>query len=247
MGQRLTALVLFTLTTAAPAWPADREVRTATAQATLAFFQGKAAGTTGDVLARLRPEPLDQASRAQVIASLPKDELRPTKDELAKIAAAERVLDYSARLGVISIRVIDLDYAYIGLYYRTAILVSRPQLAILNADEFAALVAHEVGHDYDWNAYWDAMQSKNHARRRELELRADGLAVLTLRGAGLDPERLVTAVQRTLLHNRGKDPINPEDYVGLTERVAFIRAMTLLNWAEAPRAAASRDGGGPRN
>jgi hypothetical protein len=247
MGQRLTAFVLFTLATAAPAWPADPQVRTAAALATLAFFQDQAAGTTSDVLARLRPDPLDEASRAQVMASLPQGELRPTTDELAKIAAAERVLDYSARLGVISIRVIDLGEAFIGLYYRTVILVSRPQLAILNADEFAALVAHEVGHDYDWNLYWDAMKSQDHARRRELELRADGLAVLTLRGVGLDPERLVTAVQRTLLDNRGKDPFNWENYVGLPERVAFIHAMMRLNWAETPRAAVSVDAGGPRN
>jgi hypothetical protein len=40
-------------------------------------------------------------------------ELRPTRDKIAEIAAAERVLDYTARLGVTSLRLIDLDYGNI--------------------------------------------------------------------------------------------------------------------------------------
>ena len=45
------------------------------------------------------------------------------------------------------------------------------------------------------------MTGKDHARRQELELRADGLAVLTLRAAGINPERLVSAVQKTMRYN----------------------------------------------
>jgi hypothetical protein len=37
------------------------------------------------------------------------------------------------------------------------------------------------GHRPGWNAYRVALIGKDHARRKELELRADGLAVLTLR------------------------------------------------------------------
>jgi hypothetical protein len=40
-------------------------------------------------------------------------ELRPTRDKIAEIAAAERVLDYTARLGVTSLRLIDPDYGNI--------------------------------------------------------------------------------------------------------------------------------------
>jgi Zn-dependent protease with chaperone function len=247
MGQRLAAFTLLSLSVTVLAWPADHGVKTPMAKATLAFFESHTSETPDALLAHIRPDPLDPASRAQVVASLPKDELQPTQSELEKIEAASRILDYSARNGAITLRVIDLDYAFIGLYYRTVILVSRPQLAILNADEFAALVAHEVGHDYDWNAYWTAIQGKDHARRRELELRADGLAVVTLRGMGLDPERLVTAVQRTMLHNRGKDPVNQEDYVSLDERVAFIRAIAHMSWPGSSPTAVERSANGPRN
>jgi hypothetical protein len=236
MGQRLTAFTIGVLAIAVPAWPADQAVRSSSGKAALAFFERQTGGNMPTLLSRLRPDPLDPASRAQVIASLPRDgELRPSRSEMEKITAAERILDYSARKGAITVKVIDLDFAFTGLYYRTVLLVSRQQLAILDADEFAALAAHEVGHDYDWNAYWKAMQEKDHARRQELELRADGLAVLTLRGAGIDPERLVSAVKKTMAYNEGRgEAANAGDYVVLTDRVAFIRAIAALRWAEAP-------------
>jgi hypothetical protein len=232
MGQRLAVLTVGVLTMAVPAWPAAQGVRSSSGKATLAFFERQTTDRIDALLSRLRPAPLDPASRAQIIASLPKDgELGPSRSEMEKIAAAERILDYSARTEAITVKVIDLDSAFTGLYYRTVLLVSRQQLAILEADEFAALAAHEVGHDYDWNAYWTAMQQKNHARRQELELRADGLAVLTLRGAGIDPERLVSAVQKTMRYNDGRGAAaNAEDYVSLSERVAFIRAISALTF-----------------
>ena len=79
--------------------------------------------------------------------------------------------------------------------------------------------------------YWTALTGKDHARRQELELRADGLAVLTLCGMGLDPERLVSAVRKTMSYNDGRIPgANVEDDVPLPERIAFIRAVTSVPW-----------------
>ena len=241
MGQRLAAFTISVLTMAVPAWPADQDVRSSSGKAALAFFEGQTGDRIDTLLSRLRPDPLDPASRAQVIASLPKDgELRPSRSEMEKIAAAERILDYSARKEAITVKVIDLDSAFTGLYYRTVLLVSRQQLAILEADEFAALAAHEVGHDYDWNAYWTAIQEKDHARRQVLELRADGLAVLTLRGAGIDPERLVSAVRKTMRYHDGRgEAANADDYVSLQERVAFIRAIAALAWPKSSVAEAA--------
>jgi hypothetical protein len=197
------------------------------ARAALAFLEGQVTMEIDTFLTGLRPDPLDVAARAQVVASLPrKGELRPSARELAKITEAERVLDYSARKGVILVKIIDLDFAFIGLYYRTVLLISRQQLAVLDADEFEALAAHEIGHDYHWNEYRAAMAAQDHIRRQELELRADGLAVLTLRGMGVDPEHLVSAIQKTMRHNEGRAvAANAEDYVGLVERIAFIRAV----------------------
>ena len=148
MGWRLVVFTLYSLTLAARAWPADQAVPSSPSNPTLAFFEEHATDSLDGLLTRLRPSPLDAATRAQVLASLPRHgELRPSRREAAKIAAAERMLECSARKGAISVKVIDVDCAFAGLYQRTVILVSRQQLAILDTDEFVALAAHEVGHD----------------------------------------------------------------------------------------------------
>src|SRR5262249_3698269 len=147
-------------------------------------------------LMRLRPAPLDEASRATVLASLPHDgEVRPSKKEGAKLSAAQRVLDYSARPGSVMVTVIAVDSAFVGLYYRTVVLVSAKALVLLTANGLAALVAHEMGHDADWNEFWTAKQAHDSARMRELELKAAGMGVLTLGHLGIDPKHLVSAVR----------------------------------------------------
>jgi hypothetical protein len=93
----------------------------------------------------LRPAPLDPADRSQVLVTLPKDDVHPSRSQIEKIAAAERVLDYSGRKGAIAVRPIIVDAAFVGLYFRTVVLTSTRTLDLLNAEEFAALVAHERG------------------------------------------------------------------------------------------------------
>ena len=231
MGQRLAALTLCVLTVAARTWSADQEVRSAPAKAALAFFMERASEGIDTVLARLRPEPLDPASRARLLASLPKEfDLQPSPAESAKIAEAERMLEYSARGGAISIKVMDLHYAYGALYFRSAILMSRPMFAILDGEEFVAIAAHEVGHDYHWDLHWAAQVANDHSRRQELELRADGVAVLTLRGMGLSPDRLISAIEKTVRFNQTRIRArSSEDYVPLAERRAFIRAVASIH------------------
>jgi len=245
MGQRLSFFAVCVLWVMASARPAPaQEIRSASGKAALEAFRRQAGDASGDLLARLRPAPLDATARAQVLATLPaRGDLRPSMREREAIEAVERMLDYSARKGMITVKVVDLDFAFIGLYFRTVVLVSRPQLAILDTDEIVALAAHEVGHDYDWEVYVAAMHAKDDARRRELELRADGMAVLTLRGMGLDPERLVSALKKTMHYNEHRgSAVNPEDYVPLTERVAFIRAIGALRWGDTPLQTAGTSG-----
>jgi len=85
------------------------------------------------------------------------------------------------------------------------VLVSAKALSLLAAEELAALVAHEMGHDDDWNEYWTAMQAHDSGKMRELELKADGLGVLTLEHLGISPERLVSAVQKMMRYNDWRD------------------------------------------
>lgn len=218
-------------------------------QVALNGFQGHGDQTIDAFLQHLRPVPLTAEERSKVLASLPRDgEVRPSPKQRAKIAAAECVLDYSARGGAIAVKVIDLDFAFAGLYYRSVVLISARALDLLDTDEFAAIMAHEVGHDYDWNDYRMAIQRDDVDRMRQLELKADGIAVLTLQRVGIDTERLVSAVQKWTRYNQLLDADQrpaasasalaaDARYVPLKERVTFIRAVARLHWAGGSRRA----------
>jgi len=240
MGQRLTALVMTCVAAfSIPAWGAKQAPREGPAAVVLRAFVGHADQSIDAFLMTLRPVPLDTKSRARVLASLPPGDLKPSPNQVKKMVAVQRILDYSARSGVVSVKVIDLDFAFVGLYLRTVILVSSRALELLDADEFGALMAHELGHDYDAADYAMAIQQHDAPRMRELELRADAIAVLTLERVGIDPERLVSAVTRQTHYNEMLDSQRPnatqttaDRYVSLSERVTFIRTVMGLRWAD---------------
>ena len=136
-----------------PAVVTGRETDPPASQIMLGFFQSHTNQEIDAFLGSLRPAPLDAAARAEVIAGLPKNgALPPSAEEQKKIAAAQRLLAYCARDGVMTFKVIELNHAFVGLYLRTVILVSRKLFDLVDPDEFVALVAHEVGHDFDWDA-----------------------------------------------------------------------------------------------
>ena len=66
------------------------------------------------------------------MASLPQEgEIRPSRNDRKKLSAAQRILDYSAPSGAVTIKVVDLDSAFVGVYYHTVVLVSGKALALL--------------------------------------------------------------------------------------------------------------------
>jgi hypothetical protein len=242
MEQRLAALVVVCVASVAITTGAsgpDPAIRTV-----LQVFEDHGEQTIDVFLMRLRTAPLDAEGRVKVLASLRHtDEVNPTRSQREKIDAAGRILDYSGRAGAIRVMPVALDLALVGLYYRTVILTSTQALDLLNAEEFTAAVAHEVAHDYDWNDYWTARKQHDAGRMRQLELRSDGIAVLTLARVGMDPERLVSAVEKVNRYNRMRDAAIRQDlggavvtthdrYVPLNQRVAFIRAVARIPWAD---------------
>jgi hypothetical protein len=231
MGQRLAVLVGCVSAIALPAWAGDQG-RSPVQTMAMAYFERHGAITIDEFLTQSRPAPLGPADCAAVIAALPKEgELQPKPAETAKIDAARRVLDYHARLGVVTFKVIEVRYAFVGLHARSVLLASREALWLLSPDEFAALVAHEIGHDFVWQEYGRARDRKDHKKMQELELRCDGIAVLTLRRLGIDPENLVSAVQKVTRFNQRRDAVATRaSYVSLKERITFIRAIAGLSW-----------------
>ena len=232
MGQRLFALVGLVTAMAFPAW-AGEQGRSAVHTMAMEYFESHRSISIDEFLTQARPEPPSRAARDAVIASLPQEgELQPKPAELAKIDAARSVVRYHQRAGVVTFKVIEVGHAFVGLHARSVLLASRDALLLVSPDEFAALVAHEIAHDYMWQDYRSAMDRKDYKKMQELELRFDGIAVLTLRRVGIDPENLVSAIQKVTRFNQLRDAVaTSARYVPLKERVRFIRTIAGLEWS----------------
>jgi Zn-dependent protease with chaperone function len=149
------------------------------------------------------------------------------------MSLAEDVLAYHGRRGLISFTIIDVDPAFVGLHARAVILVSASALSVVDREEFAAIVAHEPGHEYVWVDYERAKQDGDDARIRQLELRCDGIAVLTLQRFGLNPQRLISGLERLTWYNQEHlFDTDGRDYPSRDERRVFVRAVEKLHWAE---------------
>lgn len=109
-----------------------------------------------------------------------------------------------------------------------AILITEPALELLTVEELQAEAAHELGHEYFWNEYELARRSQQYHHLRELELRCDGIAVITLKQLGLNPECLVSATIKLQKYNDQQHFSSSENYVALDERIIFIQAINEL-------------------
>jgi hypothetical protein len=196
----------------------------------LAFFEGIDTTDVDAFLTRIRPLPLSPALKAQVIANLPTEgELRPAPKDLLKLAIAESILKFHQRKDAIEVRLIDVKHAFVGLHARSVLLISRDALDLVRPQELQALIAHELGHEYFWDEYTRAMADHDDRRMQELELRCDGIAVLTLRQLALDPEDLVRAVTSLTRYNERLGAVASADsYAALGDRVRFIRSVQRL-------------------
>jgi hypothetical protein len=199
------------------ATPSDRALR---------FFEGLSP-EVDKVLRLLRPTAIDPGARRRVLASLPPEgTLRPDAKEAAKLASLETVLVYHERHQVFETKVIDVPQAAFSLHGRAILLISRSALRFLSDTDVVALVAHEVGHEYFWDEYQAASIRRDAATLQEVELKCDGIAVLTLMALGLDPATLDGASRKLTRFNRDRGATaNVGEYPGLAERAWFLRKM----------------------
>jgi len=233
MGQRLTGLLTLLMAMTIPVRAADHRTVSDRVKSALEYFERHDGLSIDGFLDQMRPFPIEPTQRARVIAAMPPGAIPADAQSLEKMSLGDEVLAYHHRRGLITFTIIRVAPGFIGLHGRSVILVSANILPLLSKEEFAALVAHEVGHEYVWAEYGHAEERHDHARIRELELRCDGIAVLTLRRLGVDPQRLVRALQVLTWYNKelGLDE-NATDYVSPDERRAFIGAVANLQWAE---------------
>lgn len=195
----------------------------------LEFFQARRLFTV-ESLRRLLPAGIPESIRLQVLANLPPEgELRPTASESAKLEQIQPVLRAHFRESQIVVKLIDVMQAAVGLHARCVLLISRRALNLLNAFELEALAAHEVGHEYFWSEYESAVNNQDPTLARQIELRCDGVAVLTLRELNQSRASLASAIKKLDRFNRRFGATtNASRYVSESDRFRFQKGLLRL-------------------
>jgi hypothetical protein len=151
-----------------------------------------------------------------------------------------QVLRAAGRDTVYEVKVIEVAQAAVGLHARTVLLISKRALELLGASELQALAAHELGHEYVWAEYDRASNDGNDQRRQDLELLCDAIGIVILHQLGMDPSRLMAAVETLSRFNRGRlgTALNENAYPTMSHRRQFARAVT--EWAAGANRRSSR-------
>jgi len=172
-------------------------------------------------------DPLSRDVRAAILAALPAEgALVPTRAERLKLAALDRVFDVYGRLGAIDIRVVDVRSALVAIYQRAVLLITRQALALVTPRELEAIGAHELAHEFFWKEFDIALNANDYERLQELELRCDGIAVMTLRSLALDPSHLIqAAIKLTRYNEHAGAAIMTGRQVSIERRISFIKQL----------------------
>ncbi len=152
---------------------------------------------------------------------------RFTAEQKKKLQAIDELLSAHARNSVYEVKIIKVPQAYMGLHERAVLLISKPALDLLTAEELEALAAHEVGHEYVWDQFASAKIHGDLTRRRELELICDAIAVTTLIRLRIPPARLESAIRRVVLYNYEHlgNALDADSYPSIPERARLIKTM----------------------
>lgn len=195
----------------------------------LAFFERIEDRSFDDYLKRVRLPTVSKAFKAQVLTQITKGkEVQVSNRMQEALASLTPILNYHERDSAIEIRVIGARELYIGLQGRAVLLISEKALNLLPVDELQAVVAHELGHEYFWGELMEARQQKKRELIHEIELRCDGIAAITLRRLGLDPAKLVSALDRIRLLNARIVSTDRFYHPEPDERSRLINAMDEL-------------------
>ena len=192
----------------------------------LRYFAKVEAPTLDNYLRSVRTVGISAAQRARLVASIRKEDIiAPSPERQAKLDALRRVLDYHER-SAIEVRILRLGLAWAGFLEGAAIMISEEALDLLTADELQAVIAHELGHEYFAAEYDPARRDKQYDKVKEVELRCDGVSIITMKSLGLNPELLVSAVTRLTEFNDARGArSSPSMMPALAERVSFCHAM----------------------
>jgi Peptidase family M48 len=246
-GRRVSTalLALAILLPAVPAASAaDLPTADAIARARLRFSLGVAGGRAFEYFARgnrdawdgylksLRPPPVSPERRARSLAMvLKEEEVEPSREGRAKLDALQPVLAYLEREGVIEVKLLrpPLRVAYAGFLEGAAVVLSPDALDLLTPSELQAVIAHELAHEYFAGEYDAARAKKDYDTVREIELRCDAVAIVTMSRLGLDRGAMLSGVAKVIKFNERHGHPNRQDLSpSWDERRNFGRAMAEL-------------------
>jgi Zn-dependent protease with chaperone function len=180
-----------------------------------------------DFLRSIRPGKISPEDKARALSLLPKADLaHPSAKGRAKLDTLSPILHYHERNAAIELTILRVRQATSAFLAGAAVIVTEPALEILTPEELQAIVAHELAHEYFWNEYELARQNKRLRVMQELELRCDGIAVITLVQLGFDPENLISGITRLMKFNERKGISTISDsHLPLEDRTHFIHRM----------------------
>jgi len=199
------------------------------AERALQYFEKSAKGDLGDYLRSIRPAGISAEQRARLVTMIRKEDIvSPSAQRQSKLDALRPVLEYHERSAV-EVKILRLGLAWAGMLEGAAVVVSEEAVDILTAEELQAVVAHELGHEYFAAEYEAARKDKQYDIVKEVELRCDALAIITMKSLGLNPSSLLSGVSKLTKFNEGRGVRNnPNLVTSLEERQKFCQAMMTL-------------------
>ena len=192
-----------------------------------AYFQQVDGHRFDEFLQRLRPTRLSPDAKERVLKLLSQvDVVSASAGQQAKLRTLGPILRYHERESAIDVKVLRTREATAALLAGAAILITEPALELLTSEELQAIVAHELGHEYFWGEFELARQQGHYPKLQEIELRCDGIAIITLNALRLDPESVLATVRKLSRHNGPPESgAHANRYVSVKERETFIRSM----------------------
>jgi Peptidase family M48 len=202
---------------------------TSVAERALRYFEKTGKGDLGDYLKSIRSAAFSPEQRARLVSMIRKEDIvSPSGQRQAKLDALRPVLEYHERSAV-EVKILRLGLAWAGMLEGAAVVVSEEAVDILTAEELQAVVAHELGHEYFAAEYEAARKDKQYDIVKEVELRCDALAIITMKSLGLNPNCLSSGVSKLTQFNEGRGVRNnPNLVTSLDERQRFCQAMMKL-------------------
>ena len=199
------------------------------AERALQYFEKTGEVDLDSYLKSIRPARVSADRRARLVASIKKEDVvSPSAQRQAKLDALRPILAYHDRAGI-EVKILRLGLAWAGMLEGAAVVVSEEAVDLLTAEELQAVVAHELGHEYFAAEYEAARQSKQYDKVKEVELRCDALAIITMKSLGLNPASLLSGVSKLTKFNEARGVKNNPNLVSsVDERASFCRAMIKL-------------------